>query len=169
MNIKEFETNREEAIEKIELKTDYIPYVEKVAICKEIAEATSHKEVEGSRIFSADSTTRHLFYIVKLVEVYTNIEIENNNIVLAYDTLNHARILDVLFGNEDGNVSSIIPYGELIEFEDIMRMILDDIYQNEYSMSAIFMNLKDSLGMVGNVFMQSLIEAANNIEDNDFE
>lgn len=149
------------SIEDIKITTDYIPYIQKVSECKNIADITSHKEVAGKKVFVADSTTRHLFYIMKLVSLYTDIEFEDNELVDAYDELNKNSYLDILFGqvkSDEAGAFSAIPLSELREFKSIMDMTMDDVYENERSTSAILGNMKDALSMV----LGTMLEAAEN-------
>lgn len=141
------------SVEDIKITTDYIPYIQKVSECKNVADITSHKEVAGKKVFVADSTTRHLFYIMKLVSLYTDIEFEDNEFVNAYDELNRKNILYAIF-DENG----IIPSGELQEFKKIMEMVMEDMYENERSTTSILDNVKDAIGMV----IGTMLEAAGN-------
>lgn len=149
------------SIDDIKLVTDYIPYIQKVSECKNIADVTSHKEIAGKKIFVADSTTRHLFYIMKLVQLYTDIEFDDSELIDAYDKLSKNSYLDALFGqvqNDGAGVFSVIPLSELREFKSIMDMTMDDVYENERSTSAILGNIKDALSMV----LGTMFEAAEN-------
>lgn len=141
------------SVEDIKITTDYIPYIQKVSECKNIADITSHKEIAKKKVFVADSTTRHLFYIMKLVSLYTDIEFEDNELVDAYDELNRKNILYAIF-DENG----IIPSGELQEFKKIMEMVMEDMYENERSTTSILDNVKDAIGMV----IGTMLEAAGN-------
>lgn len=151
----------------IKIITEYVPYITKVAECKNIADVTSHKEVAGKRIFVADSTTRHLFYIMKLVQLYTDVEFEDNELVEAYDTLNEKLILDDLFGQVHNDGTSTIPmisWLELRDFKAVMDMVIDDLYENEHSVGAILGNLKDSIGAVLGTMLDSMVEAIDEAE-----
>lgn len=143
------------SIEDVKLTTDYIPYITKVAECKNIAEVTSHKEVAGKKIFSLDSPIRHLWYIMKMVDLYTDVEFDVDKIAEAYDALTQNGVLDVLFGGQE----PIIPSGELVEFQQVMDMVMDDMYENERATSAILGGLKDTLGMVLNTTFDAMEEA----------
>lgn len=152
------------SIEDIKITTDYIPYIQKVSECKNIADITSHKEIAGKKVFVADSTTRHLFYIMKLVSLYTDIEFDDNEFVNAYDELNRNMYLDFLFEQREENgliIPSAIPFTEIAEFKAIMDMVMDDMYENERSSGAILGNMKDAIAMV----FESMLEATEKSAD----
>lgn len=156
MNVKEFETNKD-AVNQIELKADYIPYIEKIADCKNIADVTSHKQItENKSVFVVDSPTRHLFFVMKLVQLYTNIEFDEMAISSAYDILNKTGALDYIFNT--------IPENEQKEWKSIMDMVMDDMYENEKSTSTILGNMKDSISMVVGSMISAMEEAVDNVE-----
>lgn len=144
------------SIDDVKLTTEYVPYITKIAECKNIAEITSHKEVAGKKIFSIDSPIRHLWYIMKIVDLYTDIEFEPNDIADAYDILMQNGVLDALFSGEE----QIIPNGELVEFKQVMDMVMDDLYENEHSVSSILCGLKDSLGMTLGTMLDAMEEVS---------
>ena len=163
MNYKEIKD-----INDIKITTDYIPYIQKVSECKNIVDITSHKEIAGKKVFVADSTTRHLFYIMKLVSLYTDIEFDDSELIDAYDELNKNSYLDALFErihNDDKNATPMIPWTELREFKSIMDMVMDDMYENEKSLSTIFGSMKDSIAIVIDNMISAMEDAAENIEE----
>lgn len=161
MNVKEFVAN-DKAVDNIKLATEYVPYVEKVAQCKGIVNATQYKNItEDKKIFVADTPTLKLFQTMKLVALYTNIEFEDEKLVEAYDILNKNGILDRLFGE-----GGIVPEREQVEWKMIMDMTIDDTYENERSQGAIFGGLKESLGMVIGSVLDGMAEAIEEAEKN---
>ena len=148
------------SIDDVKLTTEYVPYITKVAECKNLADVTSHKEVAGKKIFSVNSTTRHLFYIMKLIQLYTDIEFGDDELVDAYDELCKKKVLYEIL--TDGG---LIPNGELVEFKQIMDMVMDDLYENERSTSAILGNLKDSIGAVLETMLDSMVEVIDDQEN----
>lgn len=129
------------------MTTTYIPYLTKVAYCQDIVEKTSHRIIDRNRkIVKVSSPSRHLFFTMKLIELYTDIEFntyeevdKDNNISIDYDKLKECGAAPVLI--------SAIPEEELDEFTTILTMVIDDFYQNEYSLTALAYNAKESLSL----------------------
>lgn len=144
------------SINNVKLINKYIPFITKVAECKNLVEITSHKTIAKKKIFSVDSTTRHLFYVMKLIQLYTDVEFEDDELIDAYDELNKKQILYSI-------LDELIPDSELTEFKNIMEMTINDLYENERSTSAIFSNLKDAIGLMLGDLKDAVEEAT---EDN---
>ena len=145
-------------VNDIEIITEYIPYIQKVTECKNIADVTSHKEITGKKIFALDSPTRHLFYTMKLVQLYTDVEFGDDELVDAYDELSKKQ---VLYSISD----DLIPESELIEFKYIMELVMNDLYENERSTGSILGNLKESIGAVLGTMLDSMVEAIDEQEN----
>lgn len=127
----------------------YIPFMDKVAICGSIVKVTCHKK-EGEREFIRfDSPTRYLIFVMKLIENYTDIELNDENVVADYDKLNEIGAINTLIAT--------IPENEYTEFSTILNMKMDDLRDNEYSTTALFYNLKESLTLSEEV-LNSVIE-----------
>jgi len=129
------------------MTTTYIPYLTKVAYCQDIVEKTSHRIIDhNKKIVKVSSPNRHLFFTMKLIELYTDIEFntyekvdKDNNISIDYDKLKECGAAPVLI--------SAIPEEEFDEFTTILTMVIDDFYQNEYSLTALAYNAKESLSL----------------------
>ena len=150
MTVKEFVEGYKKAKDKIDfvnkhITTNYVPYIEKVTHCKSIAKATTHKMVGENEYFVIDSPTRHLLYTIKLIELYTDIEIDLQNIANDYDELNKNKILGVIL--------NAISEDEQTEFKFILESVMNDIYENERSVGAILGISKEAIGMtIGSIF-----------------
>lgn len=124
---------------KKHITTDYISFLQKDAICTSIVEVTTHVESGNKKIIIVNSTSRYLLFIMRLIDLYTDIEIDftDINFVKQYDELNKIGALNVLINS--------IPENEYVEFDTILNMKMDDFRDNEYSLTAIIYNLKESL------------------------
>lgn len=100
----------------------YIPYLEKSTWCKKIITISTEKFLDDKKIYSSDTVTRHLFYIMTLVNLYTNIDVDFNKISEQYDLLAENGILKIII--------SLIPSDEREEFDMILEMMQDDFYEN---------------------------------------
>lgn len=100
----------------------YMKYEDKVSLCKTIVDQTSHTEVsEGKRVWNKNSTMEYLLVIMKKIEAYTDLDIENP--LDDYNLLNKEGYIEELI--------DAIPYKENVELEDILMMCREDLESNE--------------------------------------
>ena len=133
---------KESALEnfiKKHITTDYIDFLQKDTVCTSIIKATTHVQSTDRNIVKVNSPSRYLLFIMKLIDLYTDIEIDftDINFVKQYDELDKIGALNVLINS--------IPENEYAEFDTILNMKMDDFRDNEYSLTAIIYNLKESL------------------------
>ena len=129
--------------------TKYIDFIKKSVICEGIVDTTCHI-IDGDRkIVKINNANRNLFFIMKLIENYTDIEFANEKVVETYDKLNEVGAIDVIL--------DAIPDSEYSEFQNILNMKMNDFRDNEYSLTAILYNFKESLSISEEV-INSVIE-----------
>lgn len=148
MFVKSFKANSkakdktfEEFINK-HITTRYVPFITKSTICESIVKSCCNIKDGNHEIVKINSSNRYLFFTMKLIELYTDIEInitEENNLAVIYDKLAEIGAANVLL--------SAIPEDEYIEFSTILNMKMDDFRENEYSLTALLYNLKQSLSL----------------------
>lgn len=133
----------------------YVPYVEKIAICTNIVECTTHKTVDDRKIVFVNTPMRYILFIMNLIKTYTDIDINFNDghYLEDYDALQKEGVIQALIGGE----SAPIPLSEYEEFSTILNMILDDFRDNEYSLTAMLYNFKESLHISEDV-INSVVE-----------
>lgn len=138
-NLKAKDKTFEEFIKK-HITTEYIGYLQKNVICQSIIDST-FRDNNNKGIVKINSTGCYLFFVMKLIENYTDIEldVEKHSIDYYYDELNKIGAIDVIL--------STIPESEYAEFDTILKMKMDDFRENEYSLTALLYNLKQSLSL----------------------
>lgn len=143
------------------ITTQYVPFLTKSVICDGIIQACCFIH-EGDRdIVKIDSASRYLFFVMKLIQWYTDIELSDyeksdDNLATDYDKLNEIGAVNVLI--------SAIPENEYTEFTTLLNMKLDDLRDNQYSTTALFYNLKNSLSLseeVINLALEEIQKQAN--------
>ena len=140
------------------ITTKYIDFIRKSVICDGIVDSTCHI-VDGDRkLVKVNSANRYLFFVMKLIENYTDIEFANEEVVETYDKLNEIGAIDVIVGS--------IPKSEYSEFQTILNMKMDDFRDNEYSLTAFLYNLKESFSISEEV-INSVIEELQKETNND--
>lgn len=136
---------------KKHIKNEYIGFIEKSVICDGIVKATTRVKDGDIEVIKIDSANRYIFFIMKLIDLYTDINIEitdDTNIAEIYDKLNKVQAVEAILNN--------IPESEYSEFSTILNMKMDDFRDNEYSITALLYNLKKGFSLFENVINQAL-------------
>ena len=111
----------------IELEiVEYVPFNQKVDLCRAIIDDTTH---DKNGDFKMNSAFRNVLYRLVLINTYTNIDIDFGNAVEEFDMLESRYAF--------GFILSHINDDEIRRFDEIMQCELNDLYQNERSQAAI--------------------------------
>lgn len=139
---------------KKHIVTDYVPFLQKDVVCTGIVNATCKVKEEDREFIKINSTGRYIMFVLKLIELYTDIEItfKDAKYVEQYDELNMIGAINTLI--------STIPESEYAEFSTLLNMKLDDFRDNEYSLTAMLYNFKQSLSLSEEVIKSVLEEIA---------
>jgi len=138
MNVKEFVEKFEKARDKEKFVSehvivDYIPYEEKISACKNIIDICMYKEVNGEKIFRYNTPTRYVLFVLKMVQLYTDIELSSENPIADFNDLNRVHLFDKI-ASELGD--------EYLDFNSVMKMVYDDTVSTEES---VVFNLNSKL------------------------
>lgn len=139
-------------------KTNYVEYATKLAIAKSIVQITTEeKDVNGQLTgrYRIDSPGRNLLFILNLIDLYTNIDINFKNVSSDYDLLAQNELIGVLI--------NVIPEYEREEFGALLDMTLDDRLQNEMSFVSF---LRDEIDKAKIFLIDILTPILNDIEEN---
>lgn len=152
MTIKEFCKQFEDVENNEVLKTEfvknnvnfnsYVPFVQKVAHAKELAKVSIFNKNSKVEI---DSTTHVLFLYKSLIDLYTDLVIENKSFYEEYDCLKKSGAFKYLV-NEMGNE-------DITEFIDICDMTLKDMIKNVNSPESFVI---ENVKVVGNILTNML-------------
>lgn len=156
MNIDKFikaykETNNKEVFWKKHLKTKYVDVLTKQIYAKNIVRTCNHIVIDKDReVYKSNSLNTYIFFTMKLVELYTDIDFPEKDVNISemYDKLNEPGIIDEFL--------KVLPPREYSEFKTILNMENDDLYKNEYSVSALLYSIKETLSMSSEVFSKVL-------------
>lgn len=124
---------------KKHITTKYIGFLTKLAYCTNIVKASTHIKDGDREIIKINSDSRYLFFVMRLIQLYTDIEFKNEDTVSAYDKLNEVGAINELI--------AAIPEAEYSEFSTLLNMKMDDFRENEYSLTALAYNLKQSFSL----------------------
>lgn len=128
----------EEFIQK-HITTTYVDFMTKNVYCDSIIKASTTIKDGDREFIKINSASRYIFFVMRLIQLYTDIELNNDDIISEYDKLNEVGAISVLM--------YAIPESEYAEFEEILNMKLDDFMTNEYSITALLYNLKQSFNI----------------------
>ena len=116
---------------KTKLKTEkYMPYADKLSIAENIVKSSSYKMIkEDGKLKQTDrialnSPMRYVLFVMTVVDKYTNIEVNFNNIMPDFDALNFNSLIEVIFEKVGDK--------ETAEFNTVVEMVLNDFMANKY-------------------------------------
>ena len=145
---------------KKHITTQYISYLEKCVYCDGIIKSSSYIKDGDKEIVKIDSSRRYLFFIMRLIQLYTDLDIKNENgynPVDDYDKLNEVGAIEALI--------AAIPQSEYTEFSTLLDMKMDDFIENEYSIKAFAYNLKESLKISEDIINSVLADLQKKSEE----
>lgn len=146
---------------------NYIPYVQKIAVCRSVVnacfyqvESRDENGVAVRKTFHIDSPNAYLFFVLSLIKSYTDIEVLNSGDDFAgqYDALNEKGLIIILIKR--------IPVSEYEEFKMVYDMIQSDVLKNEYEVTSWISNKLESVGkIIGESIIPVMTNAGISIED----
>ena len=143
--------------------TTYVPFVKKVTYAASLAQNTMIDKDTGNIRVSSESN--YLFFVRSIIELYTDLEIENNAFYDEYDLLNESGLLE--------KIMQMIPEKEIAEFKMICDMKKDDLLFNQSTPKA-FINqqierVSTILGVTLKPVLEKISEQIENMSEEDVE
>lgn len=138
MTVKEFvekyvnSTDVEKTCAKHVIKDKYVPYEEKIATCLNIVKKTNYIESEGIKIYNRNTPAQYVQFSMTIINLYTDIEINFENILADFNMLDKVSAIDTLL--------SAISESEYTKFRTLLEMIQDDEYENNRNMTSYIDN-----------------------------
>ena len=135
---------------KKHITNNYVSFLEKCVYCDSIIKASCYFKEDDYEFIRFNSPFRYIGFIMRLIDLYTDLEIDfkDAEFINQYDQLNKVGAINDLV---DG-----IPENEYSEFTTILNMKLDDLRDNEYSITALFYNFKKSFSITNDIINQVL-------------
>ena len=128
--------------------TTYVPFVKKVTYAASLAQNTMIDKDTGN--VRASSESNYLFFVRSIIELYTDLEIENNAFYDEYDLLNESGLLD--------KIMQMIPEKEIAEFNTICDMKKSDLLQNKYENHAFIASQVERFGTLIGITLKPVLE-----------
>lgn len=138
------------------ITTKYVPYLIKYTNCTDIVQKTTHIKEGNKEIIKVNSAMQCIFFWMKLIELYTDIEFNKEKVIEEYDKLKEIGAVEILLAN--------IPPAEIDEMTNLLGMKMDDFRENEYSLHALLYNIKESFSISEEVINSVIEEIKNKIE-----
>ncbi len=151
MNINEFVKEFNERTDKIQCVKEhivkkYVPYEEKMAICKNIIDHADYTvNIEGieKKYYSPNTPMRFLLFSMSIIDRYTDIELDkiknNFDVIGGYNKLNIIGVFEILFKELDK---------EYREIDNILQMMVDDAITKENNLVGYFDTKIDAFKIV---------------------
>lgn len=116
---------------KSKLKTEkYLPYADKLTFAENIVNHSSYTMIKEDGVLkktdriALNSPMRYILFVMTVVDKYTNIEVNFNNIMPDFDALNFNSLIEIIFEK--------IGDKETAEFNTVVEMVLNDFMANKY-------------------------------------
>lgn len=103
----------------------YIDYATKIILAKNIILNSCYK----NDIFYVDSCKKYLLYIYAILKHWTNLNIEEVNLISQYDLLDRNGLIEKILG--------LIPEKEISSFGTILEMKENDLMMNERNIHSV--------------------------------
>lgn len=130
------------------IKTKYMGYAQKEAFVKAIIKATSYENINGKETYIRNTNGMLFVFTLKLIESYTDIEINTAKAVEEYDMLMESGAMNALMVH--------IPEGEINILRGMLDMRRDDLEVNTRSLISFFETKTEALQIVLDVFLKNL-------------
>ena len=149
MTVKEFLINYEKThdIEKHVIKK-YIPYAKKVSMCDRIVRSTSYETIADKQVFKINTPARQELFLLNMVDLYTDIDINWENNLSDFDVLSEKELL--------GAIIKAIPESEITLFSSILEMCLDDLMTNTRDLVSYIDSKLTAIDMVSNSILEMI-------------
>lgn len=143
--IKEYNSsaNKEECVKK-HIVDKYVPYEEKIALCKNVVKAANYRNGK----FESNGPIQYMFFAITLLSKYTDIDVtEGTKTFDVFNSLDSLGLIDMFY--------TFMPEKELSKMQAVLGMVNDDFTENERSLIAYLDTKMDAM----NIALDGLINA----------
>lgn len=118
---------------------------------------TKYRKTDKIRI---NSVAQYIQFCRAVIELYTDLEIEDGSFIKEYDALKSSGLLDILMVGSD-KADPLIPMSELSEFKTILTMKQSDTQFNETTTQAFISKQIGRISDLANATLTPLIDVVN--------
>ena len=162
-------TLKEQLLSKIKI-TPYVSIIKKDAYAQLIVNrtmfeqesyddngVTKYRKTDKIRI---NSVAQYVQFCRAVIELYTDLEIEDGSFIKEYDALKSSGLLDILMVGSD-KADPLIPMSELSEFKTILTMKQSDTQFNETTTQAFISKQIGRISDLANATLTPLVEVVS--------
>lgn len=150
--------------------TPYVSIIKKDAYAQLIVDRTTFEQeaydVNGETKYRktdkirVNSVAQYIQFCRAVIELYTDLEIEDGSFIKEYDALKSSGLLDILMVGSEQR-SPLIPMSELSEFKTILSMKQSDIQFNETTAQAFISKQIERISDLANATITPLINVVS--------
>jgi hypothetical protein len=154
---------REKRINSMLKTKSYVSIVDKINLADRVTKAATHEfDKDGNIVeFKVNSLTKYILHVMGIIEMYTDLEVNNGNILAEYDLLNENGLIEIIVKS--------IKEQEIAECQMCLDMVFNDAIQNEMSTVAFVKRQVDRFGtLVGTTLSPAIngfAEAISNLDN----
>lgn len=155
--------------EKIKI-SPYVSIIKKDAYAQSIVDKTMFKQEsydDNGKIkyrktdkINLNSVAQYVQFCRAVIELYTNLEIEDGSFIKEYDALKSSGLLDILMVGSD-KTDPLIPMNELSEFKTILTMKQSDTQFNETTTQAFISKQIGRISDLANATLTPLMDVVS--------
>ena len=131
------------------IKLRYMPYAEKCVLVKNAVEVTSYITVNGKKLYKRNTAGMLFYFTMKMIENYTDLEYEKDNVVIVYDALMESGLMEKLMQE--------IPESEIKILRGMLDMERDDIEANTRTLVSYIETKSDAFEMAVDKLTEALM------------
>ena len=162
-------TLKEQLLSKIKI-TPYVSIIKKDAYAQLIVNrtmfeqesyddngVTKYRKTDKIRV---NSVAQYVQFCRAVIELYTDLEIEDGSFIKEYDALKSSGLLDILMVGSD-KADPLIPMSELSEFKTILTMKQSDTQFNETTTQAFISKQIERISDLANTTITPIMDVVN--------
>lgn len=132
----------------------YVPYEQKLTFAQRIVDFSCYRnegtDEEPRIVFHVDTPMREFLFQRSLIELYTNLEIDNDAFLEHYNALEELGVMDYIFAH--------IPEEEIVAMHNLVDMVFSDEMTNNYEIHGYIKNQISRIIDVGSMLLEPVLE-----------
>ena len=156
---------------KNKLKVEkYLSYSDKVLLAERIVNGSSYAIVKEDGVLNKtdkikiNSPMRYILFVMTIIDKYTNITVNFNDVMPEFDYLNKNGLFEIIF-NKIGD-------REIGEFNTVVEMVLDDFMANKYEFKNYVSEILSKFHVLmqqGYPLVSNIVNKLDNMSDEDMK
>lgn len=137
---------------KKHITTKYLPYENKISLCKEIIDRSMWIEVNGKQVFTMNTPIQYMLVTQALIQAYTDIDMPEDG----------KENLNIFNKFEENGITSYMCQAlesEYTSFNTVFKMMVDDAIFNNTNLPAFIDQKMETLGLSMDAMLDTLMAA----------